>query len=127
MKVKVYILASEQGQRALSKLLKTQGLPGDKLFKLKSTMGVIKQALDTYNATKKQIIEEVAMRNEAGEIITLEANQVKISADKVKETEERILQLNESEIEIEPISLKSLGPACQLSVEDLLSLEFIVE
>ena len=125
--MKLSSVVSPQFQESLSLLMKTKHLSAGIMFAIKGIAKKVKEESDKFNEVRNEIINDVAEKDANGKIVQLSDNKIKIAEDKVEEAKKRLAELDAIEIELPSIKIAQLGEKHELSVNDLMALEFIVE
>lgn len=126
MKITIYQLISTLN---IEKELLTQKLPIRTAYNLSKIFTRAREELEFYKQKLKEIITQYGEKDENGNLIFLENENVSIQKDKVNECQKEILDLQNLEIEIPDysISLDSLE-AVKISLDEIsVLLPFICE
>lgn len=119
-------LATTKFETSFAKLLRNK-IPVKVSFKLRGIAGVIKNEVEKYNETLNALIEEHALKNESGQILS-ENGGIKLDPSQIKEYYLKVKELNNLLVEIPEISVNELGwENIDLVTEDYIELEFITE
>lgn len=77
-----------------------QSFKGSLAFKIARLARELNKEMETFNEQRKRIIDEYCVRNENGEIKTLENGNVQINPEKIQEFNTEITNILNTEVEI---------------------------
>jgi uncharacterized protein YnzC (UPF0291/DUF896 family) len=130
--MKLNNIVSQAFQASFSKLMKQEKIPVKTAFKLRGVAKAVREECAKYEELRKQYIETYSMKDKKGNQLTDTVNNqtgIKLRPDKVKEFNEKMVELGNIEVEIPQIRAEELGNEEHLNLtpEDIFLLEFIVE
>lgn len=113
--------------QTLGKLNSTHGLKATCAFSIAKNIKKIADELETYEETRKKLLEEKADKDEDGKAI-IEDGNYKLSQEVMQEVLEEItvLQQKETDLDLTQIELEDLNSA-DLTPQELFAIEFMIK
>lgn len=113
---------------ALNKLAETKGLKASTAFVIARNIREINPQYEEYDKTYKDILNKYAVKDDKGEILIIDDNQIKLIEGKSEDYFVELSELLNVEVEmpISPVALDELDGA-ELSPMDMLNIDFMIK
>lgn len=130
--MKLFLLASDQFAAAFKNLMTSKGVPVPSLFKLREISKKISEEVAKYEEVRAALIDQYCEKDDKGQKIVHTfpdgKQTVSFKPDDLKEYNKKLLEAGNIDCEgIPTIKFSDLGDHLDLTPEDIMRLEFIVE
>lgn len=124
--MKLARLLDDNLHNALKKL-SGQPLPLKAAYNLKGIQKKIEQEFTKYEEVRKEALNRHGKKDEAGNLVLGENNTIVFEDDKRNEFFKDLNELVNMEIDVGVISIESLGDKAELTADDMMALDGLVE
>jgi hypothetical protein len=124
--MKLAVVVSDAFRKALANLAK-QKIPLKTAFKIKGIIKRVDEEYAKYEECRKASLARFGKKDEEGNLLLDEHKSVRLGPNDIEGFIKELNELTSTDIEVQTISLSELGDGIQLSTEELLILEQIIE
>lgn len=125
MKMKLKTIVSDNFTESFNNLCSLRTIPASTLFILKGMRKKLNEEVSKFNELRTEYIKEYAERDENNNIVYVKENVIRLRDSLA--CNNKIQELENTEIDVQELKFSSLGENPALSTNDLCNLEFIVE
>jgi len=124
--MKLAVVVSEEFRKTLASLL-TQKIPLKTAFKLKGIVKTVEEKYAKNEEVRKDALVRFGKKDDKGEVILDDKGNVSFDQEGIQGFIREINELTSTEIEIPKIKVEELGAQVELTVQDLIVLDQVVE